>query len=162
MFRALFSRSRADRPAEPTSRAAPGRAVETRPPQALAHRPWSSRLGDWLGASGWRVSGVDIPSSFGQRARLESLAAARLDFADALSDVPTAEAAIALDRIAVARSLHELWHFRGQVFDEVSRRHDQAEAECRLAALDRHFAPRSALARWRDPGASAAARRTGR
>jgi hypothetical protein len=162
MFRALFSRSRADRPAQLTSRAATGRGVETRPPQVLLQRPWSSRLGDWLGASGWRVSAVDLPSSFGQRARLEAVATARLDFADALCDVPTAEAAIALDRIAVARSLHELWHFRGQVFDEVSRRHDQAEAGRRLAALDRHFAERSMLARWRDPSGSAAARRPGR
>ena len=34
-----------------------------------------------------------------------------------------------LDRIAVTRSLHELWHLRGEVFSLVSRRHDQAEAD---------------------------------
>jgi hypothetical protein len=158
MFRALFSRSRADRSAEPPSRAAPGRTVETRPPQALAPRAWSSRLSDWLGASGWRVSRVDMPSSYGQRGRLDALAAARLDFADALYDVHTVAAGAALDRIAVTRSLHELWHLRGEVFDGVSRRHDQAEAERRLRDLDRHFAKRSGGARWRDAsgvGASA-------
>jgi hypothetical protein len=150
MFRALRFRSRADRPAEPRARATPARCAESRPPQALAPRAWPSRLSDWLGASGWRVSRVDLASSFGQRGRLDALAAARLDFADALFDVHTVATRGALDRIAVARSLHELWHFRGEVFDLVSLRHDQAEAECRLAELDRHFAQRSLLARWRD------------
>jgi len=124
-------------------------------------RAWSSRLSDWLGASGWRVSRVDGMSSFGQRGRLDALATARLDFADALFDVHTVAAGAALDRIAVARSLHELWHLRGEVFDLVSRRHDQAAAERRLRDIDRHFARRSPLARWRDAsgaGAGASAR----
>ena len=150
MFRALRFRSRADRPVEARGRAAAPRSTESRPPQALAPRAWSSRLSDWLSASGWRVSRVDFVSSFGQRGRLDALATARLDFADALFDVHTVAAGGALERIAVARSLHELWHFRGEVFDLVSPRHDQAEAECRVAELDRHFAQRSLLARWRD------------
>lgn len=128
--------------------------MESRPPPEFGARAWSSRLGDWLGASGWRVSHVDLLSSFGQRAH-DALTAARFDFADALFDVHTVEAAIALDRIAVTRSLFELWHFRGEVFGEVARRHDQAEAELRLAELDRHFSKRSAFARWREPGAGA-------
>ena len=90
-------------------------------------------------------------SSFGQRGRLDALAAARLDFADALYDVHTVAAGAALDRIAVTRSLHELWHLRGEVFDLVSLRHDQAEAERRLAdarpPLREAIAP---CARWRD------------
>jgi len=150
MFRALRFRSRADRPAEARGRAAPPRSAESRPPQAVAPRAWSSRLSDWICASGWRVSRVDFASSFGQRGRLDALAAARLDFTDTLFDVHTVAAGGLLDRIAVARSLHELWHFRGEVFDLVSLRHDQAEAECRLAELDRHFAQRSLLTRWRD------------
>jgi hypothetical protein len=150
MFRALRSRSHADRPLEAIGRAAPVRSVEARPPQALAPRAWPLRLSDWLGASGWRVSRADFVSSFGQRGRLDALAAARLDFADALYDVHTVAAGAALDRIAVTHSLHELWHLRGEVFDLVSLRHDQAEAGCRLADLDRHFARRSTLARWRD------------
>ena len=92
---------------------------------------WSSRLSDWLGVSGWRVSRVDFASSFGQRGRLDELAAARLEFADALIDIHTVAAGDALDRIAATRSLRELWHFRGEVFDLVSLRHDQAEAERR-------------------------------
>ena len=144
-----------------SSRATPARSIESRPPQALVPRAWSSRLSDWLGVSGWRVSRIDGVSSFGQRGRLDALAAARLDFADALFDVHTVAAGAALDRIAVTRSLHELWHLRGEVFDLVSLRHDQAAAECRLQELDRHFAKQSPLARWRDAtraGASACER----
>jgi hypothetical protein len=117
---------------------------ETAPP---AERPWSVRLGDWLGASGWRVSTVERPPSFAERARSETLAAARLDFADALWDVRTESAVDLLDRIALSRSLHELWHFRGEVFGQVSCRHDQAEAACRLAQIDRHFQKRPRRAR---------------
>ena len=145
MFRALFSHASAQRSSALPSRPAPHRVVATRPPQA-APRAWSSRLVDWLGASGWRVSGAELPSSFGRRAREDLVAAARLDFADALDDVHIAEAAIAKGHIAVTRSLHELWHLRGEVFGHVARRHDQIEAERRLAVLDRHFAKRPA---WR-------------
>ena len=101
--------------------------------------PFFSR---WLAASGWRVSRTELVSSFGRRGRTRALAAARLDFADALFDVRTAGAAAALDRIAVARSLHELWHVREEVFSRIARHHDQAEAERRLAVLDRHFTRR--------------------
>ncbi|HEX4233270.1 MAG TPA: hypothetical protein VH041_03120 [Caldimonas sp.] len=98
--------------------------------------------------SRWRLStstGTAWPasSSFGKAARHERVAAARLDFADALIDVHTDAAADARDRIAVARSLHELWHFRVEVFSRVAQRHDQAEAARRLALLDRHFPERS-------------------
>jgi len=146
MFRALFSRSSAA-PSSVSGRAAPARVAAAQPPQEFAPRDWSSRLGDWLGASGWRVAGVEIPSAFGQRGRAAAIAAARLDFADSLWDIRTDAAAAALDRVAVARSLHELWHLRGEVFAHVARLHDQAEAERRLAVLDRHFAPRGAARR---------------
>jgi hypothetical protein len=119
-------------------------AVESVPPLAFAHRrAWPSRIGRWLAASGWRVAGVELPSSFGRRARRERVAAARLDFADALMDVHTDAAADALDRIAVTRSLHELWHFRAEVFSRVAQRHDQAEATRRVVLLDRHFPQRT-------------------
>ena len=124
MFRALFVRSSAAAPG--SSRSASSRSAEARPPEPA--------------------------SGFGERRRLEALAEARLDFADALDDVHTPGAALLIDRLALARSLHELWHLRGEVFDHVSRRHDQAEAARRLAALDVHFARKSALARWREAG----------
>ena len=138
----FFSRWLASRSARRAP--APGRSVESCPPVAMAHRlPWSSRLGNWLGASGWRVSGVEAPPSFGRRARSDALTTARLDFAEALFDVRTAAAGALLDRIAVTRSLHELWHLRSEVFARVARCHDQSEAASRLAALDRHFRKRS-------------------
>ncbi len=127
MFRALFARSSAASSAP--SRSVPSRIAETRPPE--------------------------MPSSFGERRRLEALAAARLDFAEALDDIHTAGTALLLDRIALMRSLHELWHLRGELFDHVSRRHDQAEAGRRLAALDGHFAKKSVIARWHDAGRAA-------
>ena len=156
MFRPLRSRSHTARPASAPGRAAAARSAESPPPQASAPRAWSLRLSDWLGVSGWRVSRVDFVSSFGQRGRVDALAAARVDFADALFDVHTVAAGGALDRIAATRSLHELWHLRGEVFDLVSLRHDQAEARRRLTDLDRHFARRSPLARWRDASSAGA------
>ena len=70
----------------------------------------------------------------------DTLAAARLDFADALHDVRNRASLDAQSRIAVTRSLHELWHFREEVFSLVACRHDQAEAARRLTLLSRHFA----------------------
>jgi hypothetical protein len=93
----------------------------------------------WLASSGWLASRGELASSFGRRARSEALAAARLEFAEALYDVRTAGAASVLERVAVMRSLHELWYLREEVFGHVARRHDQAEAVRRLAALDQHF-----------------------
>jgi hypothetical protein len=124
MFRDLFARSSAAWSA--LSRSAPSRSAEIRPPAT--------------------------PSSFGRRHREDAIAAARLDFCDALDDIHTPAAAMLLDRIGLTRSLHDLWHMRGELFAHVSRCHDQAEAGRRLAALDGHFAKRSALARWRDAG----------
>lgn len=72
----------------------------------------------------------------------EVLADARLDFAEALFDLRTSAAIATLDRVAVARSLAELWDFREAIFSLVACRHDQGEASRRLASLDRHFPPR--------------------
>jgi hypothetical protein len=98
--------------------------AETRPPLVRPYRfPWVRRLGF-------------------DRGRREALAAARTDFAEALRDLRSPAALDTQSRLVVARSLHELWHFRGQVFSLVACRHDQAEAARRLAELDRHFARR--------------------
>jgi hypothetical protein len=69
----------------------------------------------------------------------DTLASARLDFAQAIDDVRTRASLDAQSRIAVTRSLQELWHFREEVFSLVACRHDQAEAARRLARLNRHF-----------------------
>jgi hypothetical protein len=158
MLRALFRRSCPDFVVEESRRATRPHIVEACPPQAFGARPWPSRLGVWLGASGWRVSAVDMPSSRPG----DALAAARLDFGDALQDVRTAAAAAARDRIAAMRSLHELWHCRGEVFGLVALRHDQAEAARRLAVLDRHFSRRPLQARDRSSSNDPNLERAGR
>jgi hypothetical protein len=143
----LFSRWLAATTRAAARQRATQRVVESYPPLAFAHRrAWPSRLGSWLGASGWRASGNELASPFGRRGRTEALVAARLDFAEVLFDVRTAGATEALDRIARARSLHELWHLREEVFSRVACCHDQTEAERRLAELDRHFPRRTRAA----------------
>jgi hypothetical protein len=127
MFRALFARSSAAWSA--LSRSAPSRSTEAR-----SSAP---------------------PSSFAARRSDDAVAAARLDFIEALDDIHTPAAAVLAGRIAATRSMADLWHLRGELFDHVSRRHDQAEASRRLAALDGHFAPRSVLSRWRDAARAA-------
>ncbi len=119
------------------------RRVETFAPSASGpHRAWSSRIGRWLTASAWFTPGLESSPALGHPRRVAALAAARLEFAEALFDVRSDASAALLDRIAVMRSLHELWHLRGEVFGQVSRRHGQTEAEDRLAELDRHFPKR--------------------
>ena len=104
--------------------------IESCPPQPPQHQ-----------RSGW-------PARLGfDRHRGDALAAARLDFADALADVRFPSAHDIRMRIAVARSMHELWHFREEVFSLVARRHDQAEAATRLASLNRHFPQRAKASR---------------
>ena len=52
-------------------------------------------------------------------------------------------------RVEQARSLREFWHLRADVFHLVALQHSQAEAEHRMADLNRHFptrSPRSAFA----------------
>jgi len=111
-------------------------------PPPVDERSWPSRIGDWLMASGWRVAAAES-SSFGRGGRGERVAAARVDFAEALFDIRTDAAAATLDRIAATRRLHELWHLRAEVFGRVALRHGQVEAERRLAELDVHFARRT-------------------
>ena len=84
-----------------------------------------------------------VPRLGFDRSRREALVAARFDFAEALADLRTPAALDTQTRIAVARSLHELWHFREEVFSLVACRHNQAEAGWRLADLDRHFSRRT-------------------
>ncbi len=119
------------------------RVVESVPPSIDGpHRAWSSRIGRWLGASAWLVGDAESIPALGNRRRTAALASAKLDFAEALFDVRTSVAALLLDRIAITRSLHELWHLRGEVFGHVSRRHGQTEADSRLTELDGHFPKR--------------------
>ena len=115
--------------------------AEVRPP--LRHRAgssWRRRFSDWL-ASGlgdsvgttvfhdWRPAGRKDPA----------LDKARAAFRGSLADIVTPRAGICLDHIRTARSLHELWHLRAEVFSLVSCHHSQGEADRRLRQVDRHF-----------------------
>ena len=97
----------------------------------------------WISSvSPWVTSRSGRPRSAGWRVGGQALAEARLDFADALIDLRQSAVVGTLDRIAVARSLHDLWNYREEIFALVAHRHDQREANERLATLDRHFAAR--------------------
>lgn len=67
-----------------------------------------------------------------------TLADARFDFADALSDIRSAQAGGVIHRIGASRTLGELWPYRADIFNLVSCQHDQAEAHRRLNVLNRH------------------------
>lgn len=73
----------------------------------------------------------------------------RQEFLAALSDIHNEAARNLRDRITLTRSLRELWHVRADVYSVVGVAHTQAEAEVRVALLNRHFptrAPRSQFA----------------
>jgi hypothetical protein len=72
---------------------------------------------------------------------------AREAFTVAVDDLDPAAVAGLLDRVRLARSLHQLWHLRAEVFSRVARASTQAEAKRRLAELDRHFPNRERHAR---------------
>ena len=78
------------------------------------------------------------PAQVPERVRL-----ARHDFESALADIPSIAAELAVHRIRRARSLHELWYLRSQVFDAVSKARSQKEAAHRLERLNQHFPTRS-------------------
>lgn len=108
-------------------------------PPTLRRRPraWLPRLRAWLAAS-WPGS-----ESANELSASDTLALARHEFHDAVADLSGPLAEDLLDRIAVARSLRELWHLRAEVFSLVSLQHSQQAADARLAHLNRHFPTRS-------------------
>lgn len=80
-----------------------------------------------------------------REARLASgLRTIQAEFTQALDDIQTQESGAVFERIRAARSLHELWHLRADVFRLVSHHRDQLEADRRLARLNRHFPTRGA------------------
>jgi len=70
----------------------------------------------------------------------------RVEFMRSLADIAGDDADAVRNRIALSRSLRELWHLRSDLFRIVALAMSQSEAESRLAALNHHFptrAPRS-------------------
>lgn len=120
--------------------------VKTSPPPARRKTgKWPQRLRNWIAVVGIGGRSASAALHDGKpAARNESaLGDACSAFHAALEDIATTpQAALCADHIRAARSLHELWHLRTQVFSLVSRHHSQAEANRRLGLLDRHFASR--------------------
>jgi hypothetical protein len=73
----------------------------------------------------------------------QRLRAIRVEFAEALDDIPTQHASFLQHRVRCARSLHELWHLRSEMYSLIAVQHNQEEAERRLAPLNRFFPTRS-------------------
>lgn len=74
---------------------------------------------------------------------LDTLNEVRKEFAEALLDIESQQAAFLRDRVLRCRSMRELWHLRAEIFHLVAVRYSQEEAERRLALLNRHFPTRS-------------------
>lgn len=110
---------------------------EVQPP-SLRQAPESVwlRLWFWLAA----------PAPANAAPPVSRLPGIREDFLTALADMGTDETAALRQRVMRSHSLRELWHLRAEVYRLVAVHHSQAEAEHRLANLNRHFptrAPRS-------------------
>ena len=103
------------------------------------------RAGQWrawlTGIPDTRI-GAESPARVSPRGNVQ-LTNVRSEFIDALDDIPGHAADDVIAQIYAARSMHDLWHLRLDVFNLVSCHHDQAEADQRLSQLNRHFPTRS-------------------
>lgn len=119
-------------------------------PPALAHGAAVARpigLRGWLG-SAWPDRGSAVPHRTQRRPvqRAAPLPAVRSEFGDAIAGIHSVKAAALEDGIRRARSLRELWHLRADVYTLVATDRGEAEAQRRVAHLNRHFTTRSARA----------------
>jgi len=124
-------------------------------PPRLPRARWWAALYHWLTATSIHeaVSGFWSPSR-ASAPRDDLLESARREFFDAIDDIDTRPSIALAEAIDRARSRQELWHLRADVFALVSAHRDQAEAEQRLANLNRFFptrAPRSGFASLEHP-----------
>lgn len=113
--------------------------IEARPPSRLQSQGTiCQRLLHWLKA----------PAPTHAAAAPSHLDAVRDDFLAALADIASAEAADLRLHLYQARSLQGLWHLRAEVYRAVGLAHSQAEAEQRIAGLNRHFPTRAPRSSW--------------
>ena len=99
----------------------------------------------WTATLRW-LAGSDAALAPALRTPLER---ARAEFITALDDLLAVDPNGLLERAQRARSLRDLWHLRSELYTFIARRAGQAEADARLARVNRHFptrtpAPRSA------------------
>lgn len=110
--------------------------IEVKPPQV-----WPSSLSWWGRVQRWLMQ--DNPWTAGSKRPVNRLALVKGEFRrhmDGLSGIGAARLADQLDR---ARSLRELWHLRSTLYGLLAVQFDQAEAERRMAQLNRHFPMRA-------------------
>jgi hypothetical protein len=118
--------------------------MQAQPPSRNPTRAWQRRLGAWLASTpAVGTGGSPLDDWQPSAARSAELNNARSAFATVLDDIHGVQSGGCLSSIRAARSLHELWHLRSEVFSLVSRNRSQAEATRRMAVLDLHF-PRRA------------------
>lgn len=110
--------------------------VETCPPRAAGFT--LEAVWRWLDAGVSRVPHRTGPPERSGATRV------RTTFLECVDDIPGLRSADLQRRIRAASGLHDLWHLRAELFALVSHTHDQAEAQQRLASLNRHFPTRSA------------------
>lgn len=122
------------------------RRIESCPPALLQGAAgfapgWRAWLHTGWNASNSALSGAPPQAANGGgETRLRRV---RDEFLQALQDIRTQQAGMLQGRIRIARSLRELWHLRPEVFRLVALHFSQAEAQCRLDRLNRHFPTRS-------------------
>jgi len=123
--------------------------VESCPPSRFDGSPgpidrFVDRVLDWLGTGSERTLRREASSGWEPVASHAAtpLAIVRIEFVDALEDIPTLTADQLDVRIRHARSLRELWHLRADIYGLVGLQHGQIEAERRLGRLNRHFPAR--------------------
>jgi hypothetical protein len=137
-----FTRRRATLWGRPTTTLSPHSGLRAEvPPPSLRCAPASAweRLLFWLMA----------PAPQEAAPPMNRLPAVRIEFLNTLADIAGEDADTLRQRITQCHSLRELWHARAEVFRLVGVAHSQAEADHRLALLNRHFptrAPRSQFA----------------
>lgn len=111
--------------------------IGTSPP-SLRHEPASA----WQRLMGWLMA--PAPAHAGHP--INRLPGVRAEFVEALADAAGDDADTLRNRIALSRSLRELWHLRTDVYRVVGVARSQSIAQERLCRLNRHFparAPRS-------------------
>lgn len=137
-----FTRRPATLWGRPTTTLSPNSGLRAEvPPPSLRCAPASAweRLLFWLMA----------PAPQAAAPPLNRLPGVRVEFLNTLADIDGEDAETLRLRIRQCQSLRELWHARAEIFRLIGVAHSQAEAEHRLAQLNRHFptrAPRSQFA----------------
>jgi hypothetical protein len=101
---------------------------------------WPSSLTLWGRARRWLDRSPWTPA---ERRPVNRLALVKHEFQSSLGDLPLGDADTLAERIERARSLRELWHLRSTLYDLLARALSQAEAEARMARLNRHFPMRA-------------------